>query len=694
LPAVRYKAFISYSHQDEAWARWLQKSLESYRVPRHLVGTRGERGSIPARVAPVFRDREDLSSAADLTHSVRAALEQSDSLIVICSPAALRSPWVNEEIHYFRSIGKADRVFALIVDGDPGDPASEDFCFPPPLLADQDGNRREPLAADPRKWADGRLLARLKLIAGILGIRLDDLRRRDMQRRHRVMMVSMAGLLTIAVVMTVLAIAAVSARNAADNRREHAEELVGYMVGDLKEKLDEVGRLDILEGVGGRVSEYLQTLDQGEVTDESLLQQARVWRQLGEVSKDQGKLDEALAAFRASREVLYELQRRDPQRTEYAYEVGNAEFWVGVVHLNQGDFDIAWEPFEAYLTQADELHRMEPGNPKWMMEQSYAHMNIAALVTRSGGGDMRAATAHIQTAVDLNRRVIELDPDNDAYWSEYSNNLAWLADIHLRVCDLESALKSRREQVDIARTQMTRAPANVNYRRRYAYALTGMAEAAERVGMVRLAEDSYLQARDILAELARVEPGNIDFRFEYLMREVRSSALRAESGELDGAIEQMGSLYEPLYGVLREESFANHRHRLHGISYLLIFSEMSERAGQSERARQLLERAEAELDSLLDEQTDQGSFTEELLTARFLHWQQHGQDLFQSEPFNQIESPPSTPNAGCDFQATLAREALMMGDSGTAETIVERLLERGYRKPAFVRFCREYALCP
>jgi hypothetical protein len=33
----RYRAFIAYSHQDEAWAKWLPKALETYRVLAQLV---------------------------------------------------------------------------------------------------------------------------------------------------------------------------------------------------------------------------------------------------------------------------------------------------------------------------------------------------------------------------------------------------------------------------------------------------------------------------------------------------------------------------------------------------------------------------------------------------------------------------------------------------------------------------------
>ena len=90
----KYRAFISYSHADEKWANRLHKTLESYRVPKHLVGQTTSRGPIPKRLAPVFRDRDELPSATDLGDVIRAALANSACLIVICSPDAARSRWV------------------------------------------------------------------------------------------------------------------------------------------------------------------------------------------------------------------------------------------------------------------------------------------------------------------------------------------------------------------------------------------------------------------------------------------------------------------------------------------------------------------------------------------------------------------------------------------------------------------------
>lgn len=78
--ASRYRAYISYSHADRAWADWLHKALETYRVPSRLVGTQTAAGVIPRRLIPVFRDRVELASAADLTARINEAMQRSDNM--------------------------------------------------------------------------------------------------------------------------------------------------------------------------------------------------------------------------------------------------------------------------------------------------------------------------------------------------------------------------------------------------------------------------------------------------------------------------------------------------------------------------------------------------------------------------------------------------------------------------------------
>jgi WD40 repeat protein len=233
-----YAVFLSYRHADNKepgrqWATWLHQILENYEVPPDLIGTtNGRDETIPASLYPVFRDEEELPADADLTRNIRLALENSDLLVVICSPRAAKSRFVSEEIRYFKELGKANRILALIIDGEPNttdDTAKqiagltiEQECLPEPLrrgVARSDGSiewnaKTEPIAADARPngrptegWTnaaayrehllrDGRLgksdidtevrsyeerleLTKLKIVAGALGVPLGILTQRD-----------------------------------------------------------------------------------------------------------------------------------------------------------------------------------------------------------------------------------------------------------------------------------------------------------------------------------------------------------------------------------------------------------------------------------------------------------------------------------------------------------------------------------
>lgn len=215
----KYWAFISYSHQDEAWASWLHKSLETYKVPRKLVGRELETGVVPRRIFPIFRDREELPGAADLGGKLKNALRGSRYLIVICSPKAAHSQWVNEEIKTYKALGREDRVLCLIVDGEPyasEKPESGQLeCFPAAVRfrVSQNGEltteRTEPIAADARKGKDGRTNAKFKLLAGILNVGYDELKQREKKRRMMQQLRLVAGVaaLLLVAVLTYVAVA-------------------------------------------------------------------------------------------------------------------------------------------------------------------------------------------------------------------------------------------------------------------------------------------------------------------------------------------------------------------------------------------------------------------------------------------------------------------------------------------------------
>lgn len=291
----KYIAFISYSHSDNRqegrkWADWLHHELETYEVPADLVGSKNRSGdTIPAQIYPVFQDEKELSASANLSTALRQALTQSAHLVYLASPRSARSTYVAEEIRWFKQIGRADKIIALILDGDPqyGEDTDELQCFPEVLRYRIDENgaidqetRQEPLAADVRlpnsseqgytsfeayrhhlrqsknglgsKAIDRKVaeykaqldLAKLKIIAGLLDIPLGELTKRDQayqlakaQQRHRVVK-------RIAIVIGLLAIMAIILGIFAWNERNNAQQMLTrslYLSGINKINESEMG---------------------------------------------------------------------------------------------------------------------------------------------------------------------------------------------------------------------------------------------------------------------------------------------------------------------------------------------------------------------------------------------------------------------------------------------------------------------
>ncbi|HKP38162.1 MAG TPA: toll/interleukin-1 receptor domain-containing protein, partial [Pyrinomonadaceae bacterium] len=199
-------------------AKWLHKSLETYRVPRKLVGRKGPHGEIPRSLFPIFRDRDELPGASDLGGKIKEALTQSRTLIVICSPKSAASKWVNEEVKSYKSLGSETRVLCLVVDGEPNATEKPESglleCFPPAVRFRVAGNEltdqpAEPIAADARPGKDGKPNALFKLISGVLGVGYDELRQREKQRQkqRRMRMIALAAGVVLLVSVAYLAVA-------------------------------------------------------------------------------------------------------------------------------------------------------------------------------------------------------------------------------------------------------------------------------------------------------------------------------------------------------------------------------------------------------------------------------------------------------------------------------------------------------
>jgi len=416
----RYRAFISYSHSDEAAARWLQRALEGYRLPSSL---RQSHPGLPARLYPVFRDRDELASAHDLSDSIRQAMDNSDALIVVCSPAAAASRWVSEEIHRFRESGRGYRIFCYLVAGSP-DPAAANCSFPIALLQDREGAPlHEPLAADATAGGDGRRNAMLKVAAGLLDVGVDDLKRRDAQRQTRFWASVAVGALCVAALTVGLALYAFKQRQESDLRRTQAEALIGFMLGDLRDKLEPIGKLDLLDTVGDEAMGYFTALGE-HGTPKEMLARAVALKQIGDVRFNQGKLEPALESFEQALAQARTLHEAEPDNNDYLFELGQADFWVGYVAWERGELDKAEAAMHDYLRYSLELKNREPDNAEYTTELSYAYSNLGSL--SRARGDTKTALAFFGLCREINEQQLAANPGDQDLTMQLAETWSWI----------------------------------------------------------------------------------------------------------------------------------------------------------------------------------------------------------------------------------------------------------------------------
>lgn len=502
-----YRAFISYSHADRGFVRRLHRWLEGYRLPRRLVGGASQVGPIPARLIPIFRDREDLAAAHDLSTEVRAALSRSASLIVVCSPAAAASPWVDREIALFRELHPDRPILAALIAGTP------DTAFPPALRGSAT-RAVEPLAADFRSEADGPRAARLKLVAGMLGIEFDALAQRDAQRRLRAVTAVTLASLTAVLAMAVLTVMALAARadaerqrREADRQRGKSEELIEFMLTDLPTKLKGEG-IGALDAVNAKASAYYQDQNLASLPPESLARHARLFHAMGKVDERRDRLDAAVAKFQQARKATAALLAREPKNAKIVEAHSLSEYWIGYAEFQRKRYAAARPAFENYRRLTYRLVELEPANANYRREAGFGEGNICSLELKSRPVNVplalrtcRASLAHMLAAAPQMPLAARVEVDADI-----ANRHGWLGEAFDRAGDIHRADVEFRRQRAIAARLMADDPQNLDHRDTWVTVLMTSATRDIRKGRLSRAIGELREAEAIVARTIPIDP--------------------------------------------------------------------------------------------------------------------------------------------------------------------------------------------
>jgi tetratricopeptide (TPR) repeat protein len=385
----------------------------------------------------------------------------------------------------------------------------------------------------------GRLLEEARALLGNPVVSLTDeelvfidysSRQAQWARRARMSMISLVALLGITA--AVAAGLASRAKQEADRRRAGAENLIGFMLGDLSERLKPLGRLDLLDRVSSEALRYLaddakteanRPRDSSGVDSDADLYRAKALLQLGGIRLARADQVQAQLAFSGAMSVLQHLHDRSPKDTDVLGELGKANYWLGYIRYRQHDMPHAEEAWRRYREYAEQRMALDPRSVDAMLELSYAYNNLGTLESSLGSKD--DAIANFRKSIGLKRQVLDLQPTNDDVTVELADSLSWVGTSLEHEGKLLDAGKYYQQEFDLLRQARVVDPAAAVWRFREANAHSHIANLAVKTGDFVLAQTHYEAARDILTDIVSKQPDNRSWQASL-------AVLKIELGEL------------------------------------------------------------------------------------------------------------------------------------------------------------------
>jgi len=695
--ALRYWAFLSYSHHDKAVAKRLQRQLETYRLPRRLVGRETSEGLVPARVVPVFRDRDELHAGADLKASVQDALSRSRWLIVVCTPDAARSPWVNREIIEFKRLRGERHVLALIARGEPfasdmpGREAEE--CFPPALrraLTPEgvaEGEALEPIAADMRKHGDGPQRAMLKLLAGMVGVSFDDLVRRDLQRRMRWMSALVGASVLGVMVFALMAVMAVRARNEAQQQRVQAEGLIEFMLGDLRKKLEPVGRLEVLDSVGEKALAYYGAQDADGLDATALGHRSRAMHLIGEIRDLRGNLVEAQAAFEKAAATTAQLLAKAPNDGQRIFDHAQSVFWVGQAAWKRADGKLAEAKFQEYLQLAQRLVKIDPSQVDWQAEVAFAHVNLGGV--QLGTGRPEEALQSLRLAGEDLSNLVSQRPD---LRFELAHNHGWKAIALEMLGDYEPALAEQQQKLALFQT-MPGGEKNKTAQRGILNSLNEISNYELALGRVSEAGETARASLQIAEVLVQEDPKNLFWLggaclarlrlVEIELAQGRRAEARTQYARASLCVEQVnaGGSLGPRYTI---------RLRARVLLLSVALAPNEKKSALVLEIRQFLDEA---LPTLTPDTPDRAKLVAELANLAVVLGELKAPTDEQAARaawrLAQAQLQPFANMADGAVLIPLARALSYLGDASGAQALAARIQHSSYRHPAYADLVKQ-----
>ena len=482
------------------------------------------------------------------------------------------------------------------------------------------------------------------------------------------------------------------ARAVAVVRQGQAEELIGFMLGDLRDKLTALGRLDLLDAVGDRALAYFAAVPASQLSSEELYRRAEALQRLGEVRMFQGKLEPAADLMRQSIEIAAGLAAKDSLNGRWQIGLAHSQFWAGNVDWEQGNVDSALQHFLPFVTISERLIKHYPDSLGYREELAYALNNIG--FAKQAKGDLAGAVSSYRASRTINQQLVDLRPDSVSWQVSLAAELNAEAVAQRKLGDLAGAHANHDKELAIKEALLAHDTTNRERQRDVAVSHAYRGELRVLMGDIDGALLDARAAHDAFASLVAHDTSDAVLKWQLAKSDRQIAQALLERADAEGALTQLHAGDAEIARAL-----GRNPKDIHMITERMLAGITESRAqmalGKVHDALASAQRASAASETTLKSKPDDieshraaADASVALGTALLRSGDKRGaHDAWVHAVA--LEDSITRADPETELLAVQAAALMQLGEREEAGPIVEELSRRGYRRPTFVRLVRE-----
>jgi len=332
-----------------------------------------------------------------------------------------------------------------------------------------------------------------------------------------------------------LRLSAQTSEKRANEARDQADGLINFMLYDLRDKLEPIGRLDLLDDVDKKAKEYLDRLPQELVTSSRLDQQAGMLGNLGDVLVAQGKLQEALEAYQQALAIMKRLAEQEKTNVSWQWDLSVGYEKVGDVLMAQGKLQEALEAYQQCLKIRQTLAVQDKTNAGWQQGRLVSYNKIGDVLLAQG--NLQETLEAYQQGLAIAKALAEQDKTSAGRRRILSVSYDKVGNVLVGWGKLKEALEAYQQDLAITKALAEQDKTNAGWQRDLSVSNERIGDVLMAQGKLQEALEAYQQSLKIRQTLAEQDKANAGWQRDLSISNERIGDVLVAQGKLQEALE-------------------------------------------------------------------------------------------------------------------------------------------------------------